>query len=497
MNIFKKAPCEEALCVIKTVQDRMNGERTDLPDVKYPIHQELVRMFEKLLTSEERMSISSKEMLVLTSALSNFDVEMTHSSNKLIAFAKEMSDISESNLAIVEQISASMSEVNSAIGNTSDIMNNLQQSSEVLVMKNDASINRIQEINSLKNEVARDAQLMGEQIKTLVEMAAKVQQIVDGVEAIANQTNLLALNAAIEAARAGEAGKGFAVVADEVRKLADNTKTSLSDMRSFVNNIQQAAASGQTSMENTMNSTSKMHSQLDTISQTIIDNVEMLKSTISDVGQITESLGNIKESTDQINQAMEVSTRDAEKLNIMTQSIQEDAIGSARSAQEISRIDDELSGIVRDMITSLKGGKNAISNQELLDNIIKAKDAHNNWIKNLRRIVSEMTVYPLQTDSRKCRFGHFYHALDVSGTVLEETWKTIDSIHHELHTNGSKVIKAVESKNLNLAENLFLETEKLSKGIFAHLDEIINVIEESAAKSIEIMRSPGRAHLSR
>ncbi|MGE4272484.1 MAG: methyl-accepting chemotaxis protein [Desulfitobacterium sp.] len=149
-------------------------------------------------------------------------------------------------------------------------------------------------------------------------MAVKVNEIVDGVENIANQTNLLALNAAIEAARAGEAGRGFAVVAEEVRKLADGTKTSLEDMRSFVNNIQEAAVSGQSSMENTMNSTAKMHSQLDVISQTIIENVSMLKNTISDVDLITESLEHIKESAGQINQAMEASTQDAEKLNLMT-----------------------------------------------------------------------------------------------------------------------------------------------------------------------------------
>jgi methyl-accepting chemotaxis protein len=489
MSLLKNAPCKEALCIIKNVEDRLNGKIVDLPKVDYPIHQNLVKIFEKLLSSEESMSRSSKKMIGLTSALSNFDVEMTHSSNQLIEFAGEMSSISESNLAIVEEISASMNEVNNTISNTSDIMNNLQESSRELVLQNDESITQINEIDMLKNDVSRDAALMSEQIRALVEMAVKVNEIVNGVESIANQTNLLALNAAIEAARAGEAGKGFAVVADEVRKLADDTKTSLSDMRSFVNNIKQAAVDGQTSMENTMNSTNKMHAKLDIISNTIVENVSMLKHTISDVEQITESLENIKESAHQINQALEASTQDAEKLNVMTQTIHNDATQSANNAKQIARIDDELSEAVREMITSLNGGKNAISNQELLENITKAKEAHLNWIKNLSRIVDEMTVYPLQTNSKKCAFGHFYHSMDVSGTILEEVWESIDQVHDELHTNGSKVIEAVKAQNPELANNLFLQTEKLSRDVVAKLNEIISIIESSTAQGVELLKT--------
>lgn len=431
-------------------------------------------------------------MIGLTSALSNFDVEMAHSSNELIEFAKEMSNISESNLAIVEEISASMSEVNDTVSNTSGIMNSLREYSRELVQKNDESISRINEINGLKNDVSKDAALMSEQIRTLVEMAVKVNEIVDGVENIANQTNLLALNAAIEAARAGEAGKGFAVVADEVRKLADNTKTSLGDMRSFVNNIQEAAVSGRTSMENTMDSTARMHSMLDLISETIVENVAMLKHTIGDVEQMTESLDHIKESTNQINQAMEASTKDAEKINQMTGTIQEQAGQSTKNAEDISRIDDELSGIIREMVTSLNGGKNAISNGELLENISKAKEAHFNWIKNLNRIVEEMTVYPLQTNAKKCAFGHFYHSIDASGTVLQEAWEAIDQVHDRLHTNGSRVIEAVRENKPESAKSLFIQTEALSKEIFAKLNQVMSIIENSEANGVQILQTASR-----
>lgn len=491
MRLFKKAPCDEALCIIKNVEDRINGKVVETPKVDYPIHKILYKTFDKLLISEEKMAKNSKKMIGITSSLSNFDVEMTHSSYNLIKLSNNMSDISESNLSIVEQITANMSEVNETISSTSETMNRLHQSSKDLVEKNDESIVQLNEVNLLKEEVIKDATIMSEQIKLLVDMATKVNEIVSGVEAIADQTNLLALNAAIEAARAGESGRGFAVVADEIRKLADNTKTNLKDMRIFVNNIQQAASGGQESMNNTIDSTNNMNLKLDNISHTIKENVSMLKNTIKDVDKITESLGDISEAAGQINKAMESSTEDVEKLSNMTQIINADAIHSKENAKQISKIDEELSEIVRDMISSLNGGKNAVTNEDLINNLIKAKEAHNSWIKNLKRMVDEMKNYPIQTNSQKCAFGHFYHSINVTHSDIAKEWTSIDKVHNELHAMGTKVIDAINSNDEIQANNLYLHTEKLSVEIFSLIDNVIRAIQKNSKSGIEVLKVIG------
>jgi len=488
MGFFKKAPCHEAVCIIKNVEDRISGKVVENPNVDYPIHKTLYKHFDRLLESEKKMSTNSKRMLSTTSSLSDFDVKTTFSAHRLIDFAKDMSNVSESNLAIVEEITASMNQVNNLVGTTSDTMNELSRSSKALVKKNDESMVQLNEVKILKENVIDDMTVMNEHIKQLVDMATKINEIVNGVEAIAEQTNLLALNASIEAARAGEAGKGFAVVADEIRKLADSTKTNLDDMRVFVNNIHIAATGGRESMDDTMKSTNNMNSKLDLIHDTMKENVSLIKETINDVDQISESMGDIKEATKQINLAMDSSAKDAEKLNYMTQEIHSDSTQSAENAKQISKIDEELSYIIKDMISSLNGGMNAISNEELINNLSKAKEGHNNWMNNLKKVVAEMKLYPVQTNSKKCVFGHFYYSINMTHPDIVTEWALIAKVYNDLHNIGIDVVDAVNKKNKMKANDLYLQAEKLSKEIFEYIDNTIKVIEKNSKMGVEVLK---------
>lgn len=488
-DFFKKArPCDEAVCILNNVEDRMSGKKVGPVKADYHIHQRMLSQFDRLLSSEEKMSGACKTMLGTVSSLSEFDVRMTHSAYSLTNFAKEMAVLSESNLAIVEEITASMNDVNDTIGHSSTKMQQLSEASQQLIAKNDESMAEIHEINLLKENVVTDTNQMREQIEQLVEMATRVNEIVNGVAAIAEQTNLLALNASIEAARAGELGRGFAVVADEIRKLADSTKGNLDDMRVFVNNIQQAAQGGRESLNNTLQSTNSMNEKLDSVSSTVAENVALMKNTVKEVEEASALMMHIKESSQQVNQAMTLSAQDAEKLHGMTQAIHDDAVQSADNAKQISKIDNDLSAIVREMVSSLNGGIHAISNAELVNSLNKAKEAHSNWMRNLKRIVEEMTIYPIQTDSQRCAFGHFYHSITLNHPDVQKDWQEIDPIHNQLHGIGTKMTAVVNADDRVQAQRLYNEAEALSKQIFTKIDHVIQIIEQKSKAGEEILR---------
>ncbi len=109
----------------------------------------------------------------------------------------------------------------------------------------------LHETSLVLTEMNDDVTSSSQMINQLAEQVESIGQVLDVIRAVADQTNLLALNAAIEAARAGEAGRGFAVVADEVRSLAHRTQVSTGEIESMIKHIQQSASASVTAMQKT------------------------------------------------------------------------------------------------------------------------------------------------------------------------------------------------------------------------------------------------------
>lgn len=488
MKIRLRKQCNEAKNIINYVENKLKGKEVEEPKVTKPIHKNILGYFDQLLSSQSQMADSTKKLLDINAHLSDLDVKLTAMSYELIDFSEDISSLSQSNLAVVQETTASMNQVNETISRTSQALSQLSQTSSELIQKNNDSLEQIKEINNLKEDVLRYAGIMNDQIGKLVEMANNVYNIVNGVSAIAEQTNLLALNASIEATRAGENGRGFAVVAEEIRKLADDTKKNLEGMTGFVDNIQSATSDGQQSMENTINSTRIMSEKLELIYKTMEENAEMLNRTISDIKTIDQSINGIRTAALEINQAMEASSRDAEKLSSFTQKIHEDALRSADQAKQIGSIDEKLSDIAKELMGALKGSINALSNEEFVETLEKAKTAHRIWMSNLKMISEEMKVYPLQTNGSKCAFGHFYNTLDVGYPELKEDWETLGEYHNKLHDVAKDVFVYVENGNSGKVREIYETASKLSEQIFEYIDIIIEKVNKKTEEGIDIFR---------
>src|SRR5574343_462413 len=167
---------------------------------------------------------------------------LSDSADRVTQSSQQQNERSNLAATAVEQLVTSISSIAQSAGHVQ------QQSQESLARANEGSRN----LNTLLGEmtvVESAVKEMADSVNNFVRNTESITQMTREVKDIAEQTNLLALNAAIEAARAGEQGRGFAVVADEVRALANRTQTSTEEIQAMISRIQSGAAGAVTSMQ--------------------------------------------------------------------------------------------------------------------------------------------------------------------------------------------------------------------------------------------------------
>ena len=199
------------------------------------------------------------------------------------------------------------------------------------------------EIVTLTSKVQRSVESevgLALKIEELSKDTEQVKDILVVISDIAEQTNLLALNAAIEAARAGEHGRGFAVVADEVRKLAERTQKSLSEINATINIIVQATNSA----SDEMGKSSKEMEELSIIASEVENKIE---STTDIVNKATEASDKSVQDFEHTGEQIDSIVKGVEEINTIS-------LENARSVEEIASAAEHLNNMTDDLSTKLE-----------------------------------------------------------------------------------------------------------------------------------------------
>ena len=312
------------------VDGKLLGAFTLMTDVT-----ESVRQREIIRVQNERIAQVAQAASVVSGRLAGAAARLSEQIDATSRMAQEQDAASARSAGAMRAVAEEAGRVSASAGDTARTAESTRQEA-------DEGVRIVEGVTGGINRAAQETSVLAENMRELGQKAESISQVITLIEEVADQTNLLALNAAIEAARAGEAGRGFAVVADEVRKLAEKTMQATGQVTRAVEEIQQSVSgNGKTTeqMVNVMSESSRRAGQsgeaLERIRQMAARTAEGMRAIASaDDGQC-ETSREVSETVDRINALSDETARNMS--------------ASAEAVAELSRLARELDAIIEGM----------------------------------------------------------------------------------------------------------------------------------------------------
>ena len=219
------------------------------------------------------------------------------------------------------------------VATTADIAKNCADAAKSSQDSSSLTHQGMDSVNNSANSILEQYEKMkhnASTIQTLVDQAQKIGSIVGTIDEIAAQTNLLALNAAIEAARAGEAGRGFAVVADEVRALATRTTSSTQEIRGMVDRIQTETTRATEAMQANLDNMSNVASNTSHVQETLSNALNFVNEVNSQITQIATAAEQQTSTSTEISNNMQRITHASSQVSSLAHNAREISVSTAQ-----------------------------------------------------------------------------------------------------------------------------------------------------------------------